>query len=107
MQTVNVAEAKARLSEILAEVENGAEVLITRQGHPIARLFPVDSAALDALRSRQPLSRVSSVQVVRKARDVRRGPRIKCQRLAAATSRVHRSVSHFHDFSLVLSHSFG
>ena len=76
MQTVNVAEAKARLSEILAQVEDGGEVLITRRGHPIARLSPVESArkpidfaALDSLRARQPLSRASSVQLIRKMRD--------------------------------------
>ena len=76
MQIVSVAKAKARLSEILAEVECGGEVVITRRGHPVARLSPVkyakkaiDFAALDALRARQPLSRVSSVQLIRKMRD--------------------------------------
>lgn len=36
--TVNVQEAKTRLSELLARVERGEEVLIARAGHPIARL---------------------------------------------------------------------
>jgi prevent-host-death family protein len=80
METVNVAEAKARLCEILAKVEDGGEVVITRRGHPIARLSPVerpktpiDFAALDSLRARQPLSRVSSVHLIRKMRDSRCG----------------------------------
>ena len=76
MQTVNVAQAKARLSEILAKVEEGREVLISRRGRPVARLSPVerprkpvDFAPLDALRARQRLSRVSSVHLIRKMRE--------------------------------------
>ena len=38
---VNVAEAKARLSEILAEVASGKDVVIARRGVPIARLVPI------------------------------------------------------------------
>lgn len=76
MQTVSVAEAKARLSGILARVEEGREVIITRRGLPVAKLSavrqrkqPIDFAALDALRAQQPLSRVSSVQLIRRMRD--------------------------------------
>ncbi len=76
MQTVNVADAKARLSEILARVERGAEVVITRRGRPIAKLSsinrprkPIDFKALDLLLSRQGVSRVPSVRLIRKMRD--------------------------------------
>ena len=41
MRTVNVHEAKTQLSRLLAEVEEGAEVVIARAGRPIARLVPV------------------------------------------------------------------
>jgi antitoxin Phd_YefM of type II toxin-antitoxin system len=34
MQTVNVADAKARWSELLERVEKGNEVVITRRGRP-------------------------------------------------------------------------
>jgi prevent-host-death family protein len=37
--TVNVAEAKAKLSELLARVEAGEEFTIARAGKPIARLI--------------------------------------------------------------------
>ena len=37
-EIVNIAEAKARLSALLASVEAGGEVTITRHGHPVARL---------------------------------------------------------------------
>jgi prevent-host-death family protein len=39
--TVKVAEAKARLSELLAKVEAGEEVIISRGPDPIARLSPL------------------------------------------------------------------
>ncbi len=38
--TVGVQEAKARLSELLARVEAGEEVVIARAGRPVARLIP-------------------------------------------------------------------
>ncbi len=41
MQTVSVAHAKARLSEILAQIESGAEIVITRRGRPVARLSSI------------------------------------------------------------------
>jgi prevent-host-death family protein len=39
--TVNVHEAKTHLSRLLADVENGADVVIARAGRPIARLVRV------------------------------------------------------------------
>lgn len=38
---VNVQEAKTRLSQILLQAEQGEEVIIARDGRPIARLVPV------------------------------------------------------------------
>jgi prevent-host-death family protein len=40
--TVKVAEAKARLSELLAKVEAGEEFVIARGHEPIARLVPLE-----------------------------------------------------------------
>jgi prevent-host-death family protein len=40
MQSFNVADAKARLSEILERVAQGEEILLTRRGKPIARVLP-------------------------------------------------------------------
>lgn len=39
--TVNVQEAKTRLSELLKRVESGEEIVIARAGTPIAQLSPV------------------------------------------------------------------
>lgn len=41
MKTVTVAEAKARLSELLNRIEHGDEIVVTRRGRPIARLTPI------------------------------------------------------------------
>jgi len=38
---VNVQEAKTRLSDLLARVERGEEVIIARAGSPVARLVPI------------------------------------------------------------------
>ena len=40
MQSYNIAEAKAHLSEILEQVAHGEEILLTRRGRPIARIIP-------------------------------------------------------------------
>lgn len=43
---MNVAEAKAKLSELLAAVDAGEEVIIARGGVPAARLVPVAKAGV-------------------------------------------------------------
>jgi prevent-host-death family protein len=40
--TVNIDEAKARLSELVSKVEAGEEVIIARAKAPIARLVPFE-----------------------------------------------------------------
>lgn len=40
--TVNVQEAKTRLSELLGRVERGEDVVIARAGKPVAHLMAVD-----------------------------------------------------------------
>jgi prevent-host-death family protein len=43
---MNIQEAKTRLSQLLARVEHGEDVVIARDGTPIARLVPVQQAPL-------------------------------------------------------------
>ncbi len=43
--TVNIGEAKTRLSELIARVEAGEEVVIARGNAPVARLAPLDEQA--------------------------------------------------------------
>ncbi|WP_222132274.1 type II toxin-antitoxin system Phd/YefM family antitoxin [Pseudonocardia sp. C8] len=42
---VNVQDAKTRLSQLLAAVERGEDVVIARDGRPVARLVPIDAPA--------------------------------------------------------------
>jgi prevent-host-death family protein len=41
MRTTGVSELKANLSEALARVKAGEEILVTEHGRPIARLMPL------------------------------------------------------------------
>jgi prevent-host-death family protein len=43
MKKIGAFEAKNRLSELLEAAENGEEVMITKHGHPVAKLVPVDN----------------------------------------------------------------
>lgn len=40
MKNISVVEAKARFSALLAEVEAGGEIAVTRHGKVVARLMP-------------------------------------------------------------------
>jgi prevent-host-death family protein len=42
MNTISTFEAKTHLSSILAEVEKGDQFIITKHGHPIAKLIPIN-----------------------------------------------------------------
>ncbi len=78
MLTVNLAHAKAHLSELLDKVEAGEEVVITRHGRATARLQPVLrpkrplAEALDelaAFRAKLPPQKRSSAELLREMRD--------------------------------------
>ena len=76
METVSLANAKARLSELLDRVEAGGTVCITRHGKPVARLGavaeprkPIDVAMLQALTATLPPVRESDSALVRSMRD--------------------------------------
>jgi antitoxin (DNA-binding transcriptional repressor) of toxin-antitoxin stability system len=76
MLTVNLAHAKAHLSELLDKVEAGEDVVITRHGRPVAHIRhavppkkPLDLEALAAFRATLPPQRRSSAELLRKMRD--------------------------------------
>jgi prevent-host-death family protein len=46
MAQVNVHEAKTQLSKLLARVEAGEEIVIARDGKPLARLVPVSPSPM-------------------------------------------------------------
>ena len=45
-KTVNIHEAKTNLSQLLARVESGEEIVIARAGRPIARLSAIPSVLI-------------------------------------------------------------
>ena len=45
MQTINIREARRRLSELVEAARRGESITITRRGKVVARLVPPDSAA--------------------------------------------------------------
>lgn len=74
MVTVNLAQAKARLSELLDKVENGESVVITRRGRPVANLSALARPKqplkpMAAFRARMPRLRRPSAILLREARD--------------------------------------
>ncbi len=74
MSTVSLAEAKAKLSELLDKVEAGEELVITRHGRPVARVSAVHAPkkpvpSLAEFRARMPKWRQASAGLLRKMRD--------------------------------------
>lgn len=76
MDAVNLADAKAHLSEIVDRVEAGESIDITRRGKPVARLTavsrprkPVDAALLQSLTATMPPQSQGAADLVRAMRD--------------------------------------
>lgn len=76
MDTISLADAKARLSELVDRVETGGSFDITRRGKPVARLVaaatprkPVDVASLRALTAAMPPAADTAAELVRAMRD--------------------------------------
>ena len=46
---VNVHEAKTKLSQLLVEVEGGREIIVARNGTPVAKLVPFPAPAIKKL----------------------------------------------------------
>lgn len=76
MERINLADAKARLSEIVDRVEAGESIEITRRGKPVAVLTPatpqkkpVDVAALRLAASKTPYQHETAADTIRKMRD--------------------------------------
>lgn len=45
METVGSYEAKTHFAELLDKVEKGERIVITRHGHPVAAIVPLDSSS--------------------------------------------------------------
>ena len=68
MREIGAVEAKNRLSTLLAEVEHGEEIVITRRGRPVAKLVPID-AGHDPQKARAAVEQIREL-----AKTMRLGP---------------------------------
>lgn len=76
MDRVNIAEAKAHLSELIERAEAGETVEIMRRGKPVAKLSPIepkkqgfDAAALKAFTDTLPFQEQGAGEFIREMRD--------------------------------------
>lgn len=76
MDAINLADAKAHLSELIDRVEAGDSIDITRRGKPVARLAaiakprkPIDPELLRSLTRTMPPQSQSAADLVRSMRD--------------------------------------
>jgi prevent-host-death family protein len=76
METVSLAEARTRLSELIDRVAAGGSIVITRHGKPFARLTgvakprkPIETSSLKALTDGIPPQSESAGIFVRSMRD--------------------------------------
>lgn len=77
IHTVSVAEAKSHLSEIIARVEAGEEVVITRRGVEVVRMVPtastkparIDWTAIRSFASTLPQGGIGAGDDIRAMRD--------------------------------------
>jgi prevent-host-death family protein len=58
MQTIGVFEAKTHFSALLDKVEKGEHVIITKHGHPVAKLVPTSGS--DREQSKQAIERIKA-----------------------------------------------
>lgn len=79
MVDIPLAEAKARLSELVERVAAGDEIVITKRGKPVVRLSPVEGSRkridVEALRraiADQPYQTQSAGDFIRHMRDTDR-----------------------------------
>ncbi len=76
MSAINLADAKAHLSELVDRVEAGDSIDITRRGKPVARLSAVtrprkriDAALLQSVTATMPPQAQNAADLVRSLRD--------------------------------------
>jgi prevent-host-death family protein len=76
VEDFSIAEAKAHLSELIARVEAGETVCITKRGKPVAKLSaverprkPIDFDELKRFTDSQPMQKESAGDFIRRMRD--------------------------------------
>ena len=61
-QSIGLFEAKTHLSELVAQAEQGSEIIITRHNRPVAKIVPfVTAAPVDMKRRREAVARLQEL----------------------------------------------
>jgi prevent-host-death family protein len=72
METIGLFEAKTHLSELVARVEQGEEVIITRHNKPVAKLVPIGEVPSDVVERRR--EAIAGLQAIGREMAARGGP---------------------------------
>lgn len=70
--TVNIGNAKARLSYLIAQAEEGQEVIVARNGVPAVRIVPIDRPAarvIELIKQERPKGPLVSAEDIRTAKE--------------------------------------
>jgi prevent-host-death family protein len=68
MKSVSVATLKTNLSRYLAAAKKGREIIVTSHRHPIARILPPETAALQNIKiipAKKPISSLKKIKGVK------------------------------------------
>lgn len=71
-RTIDIADAKRQLSDLVAQAETGAEIVIARNGVPVARIAPLNRPVAETiamLRKERTRRRRVSAAEIRAARE--------------------------------------
>lgn len=67
--SIGLREAKANLSKLIRKVEDGAEIILTNRGKPVAKLSPVEK---DSLSLEQRLSNIEDAGWIDPPKNIKR-----------------------------------
>jgi prevent-host-death family protein len=83
--TIGLAEAKARLSELVDRVETGETIVISRSGHPVAELRPMKT-----LSAQEAVERIRTLRARIAKRNARKAAWPGNQRIRDIAHKGHR-----------------
>ncbi len=70
--TVSIEDAKARLSQLIAQVEEGQDIILERNGIPVARIIPIDvpiARVIELIKRERPEDPLVSTEDIRTAKE--------------------------------------
>ncbi len=71
-RTVSIEDAKARLSQLIAQAEEGQDIILERNGIPVARIIPIDvpiARVIELIKRERPEGPLVSAEDIRTAKE--------------------------------------